>query len=158
MSEDNIVFIHLSDIHFKYSKDGGIYDLDEDLRNELELDAIKIQKEFGILHGILVTGDIVYSGKPEEYENVLNWLKELCEKLNCQTENVWTVPGNHDVNWSSISGSTIIQDIHRNLRSIFPELIDHRFSQHYNRHINIRFGSLSLYSFKAESKFSIIEP
>ncbi len=63
---DCIIFMHLSDIHF--SKDSnGVLDLDVELRSKLENDAKKMKQRLGSIQGILITGDIAYSGQKEEY-------------------------------------------------------------------------------------------
>lgn len=62
-----ISLIHLSDIHFQVPKGGSQYDLDADLRNELEIDASKIQQDHGNVQGVLISGDVAFSGKNEEY-------------------------------------------------------------------------------------------
>jgi hypothetical protein len=51
MKQKPLIFIHLSDIHFRKHKH-DIYDLDKDLRNELEIDALGMRKKSGgILFG-----------------------------------------------------------------------------------------------------------
>ena len=97
MSGERLVLIHLSDIHFVNELAGTAYDIDEDLRNELENDVIEQKDRFENIHGILVTGDIAFSGEGGDYQNALDWLGRLCDSLDCPRENVWTTPGNHDV-------------------------------------------------------------
>ena len=70
--------MHLSDIHFLQRRSDRIYDLDQDLRNELERDAKAMRGRLGSVHGVLVTGDIAFAGRREEYDTALNWLKRLC--------------------------------------------------------------------------------
>ena len=96
MADDSLIFVHLSDIHFRCWS-GSEYDVDNDLRNELLLDAESVSKDHGQPQGILVTGDIAFSGTSEEYDIAKEWLAELCIKLGRTLENVWCVPGNHDV-------------------------------------------------------------
>src|SRR5438552_241894 len=96
MSE-HLAFLHLSDIHFRSALSGGVHDLDEDLRAELERDVVHLSEKLGPLAGILVTGDIAFAGLPEEFQVAKEWLGALCQRLKCPEQNVWTVPGNHDV-------------------------------------------------------------
>lgn len=124
MDGERIVLIHLSDIHFHRHRSGGVYDLDKDMRNELERDAEKMRDRLGNVHGILVTGDIAFAGKQEEYDIALEWLKRLCGRVGCLSENVWTTPGNHDVDRSVIKNSHLLQTIHQQLRSKDPRDID----------------------------------
>lgn len=91
------LFLHLSDIHFIRSYSGGAYDLEADLRRELELDVARLHSDLGPFRGILVSGDVAYAGKKEEYQTAHEWLERLCQVAGCPTHRVWTVPGNHDV-------------------------------------------------------------
>ncbi len=117
MSETELMLLHLSDIHF-HKRSGCSFDLDVDLRLSMETEAGEfIKKKGGRVHGIIITGDVVYSGKKMEYEKAENWLTSLCEKLNCPEENIWTVPGNHDVDWDVVDGSPLLQGAHKDLRS-----------------------------------------
>ena len=78
MGNKNLTFIHLSDIHFnKYSGDN--YDLDSDLRNEILEDIKREHDTIGCPSGILICGDIAYSGKKIEYDNAITFLNELCQ-------------------------------------------------------------------------------
>ncbi len=117
MHQEQTILMHLSDIHFHQLRSGGVYDLDVDLRNELERDAQEMRKKFPYIQGILVTGDIAFSGQQREYEIALNWLKCICDIVKCPPENVWTTPGNHDVDRSIIAKSRTLQMYHRELRS-----------------------------------------
>lgn len=110
-----IVFLHLSDIHFSWRSD-SYYDPDLDLRRELVTDAVRMMGKVKVCSGILVSGDIAFAGKPNEYEKAHDWLCELCKQLGCPEEAVWTVPGNHDVDREVVRKSSIIQDKHEKLR------------------------------------------
>lgn len=110
-----IVFLHLSDIHFSWRSD-SYYDPDLDLRRELVTDAVRMMRKVKVCSGILVSGDIAFAGKPDEYEKARDWLCELCKQLGCPEEAVWTVPGNHDVDREVVRKSSIIQDKHEKLR------------------------------------------
>ncbi len=110
-----LTFVHLSDIHFQ-KKSGNTYDLDKDLRDQLELDLSLMAKSIKKpIHSILVTGDIAFSGK--EYDNAEKWLSELCQKIGCDEKHIWMVPGNHDVDRGVIQDIKDLQDIRSGLRS-----------------------------------------
>ncbi len=110
-----LVFLHLSDIHFS-KRSSSAYDPDLDLRRELVADAARTLEKVKVCGGILVSGDIAFSGKPDEYAKAQDWLRELCKLLRCDEEAVWVVPGNHDVDRDVIRKSGIIQDKHKILR------------------------------------------
>jgi DNA repair exonuclease SbcCD nuclease subunit len=96
MPSDALVFVHLSDIHFS-SQSGSPDDLEDDLRNQLLKDAPNVCKTYGGATAVLVSGDIAARGAEYEYEYARTWLDTLCGTLGIGTENVVTIPGNHDV-------------------------------------------------------------
>lgn len=112
----SLKFIHLSDIHFNFKTSGGHYDLDEVIRHELILDAAQICGEMGGANDILVSGDIAFSGNAREYEIAYEWLDELCRRTNCSLNDVWTVPGNHDIDRSKINDSQLSQMLRGQIR------------------------------------------
>jgi 3',5'-cyclic AMP phosphodiesterase CpdA len=59
-------FLHLSDIHFG-QKSGTVAKHDH-IRNALVKDAESLTKKRGPAARIVLTGDISYSGKPDEYK------------------------------------------------------------------------------------------
>lgn len=91
------VLVHLSDIHFNRASGVSVHDLDKNVRNELLLDATAVANEVGPVTGVLVTGDTAFSGSRAEFDHATDWLRELCLAIGCPAENVWVVPGNHDV-------------------------------------------------------------
>jgi len=101
MSKLNL--LHLSDIHFHYKRSNGAYDLDETIRDELESRVAAIVRESGPMSAILVTGDIAFSAKFDEYQIAYTWLAKI-QKL-ASTDKIWTVPGNHDIDRAKISES-----------------------------------------------------
>ncbi len=117
-SSDTTVLIHLSDIHFGPRHDDGPLDVDCDLRHEIERDLeLEIVARVGGATGILVTGDVAYSGQRENYETASKWLKKLCGVVGCSWPNVWTVPGNHDVDQNVVHGSPVLRDLHSAIRA-----------------------------------------
>ena len=68
-------FLHISDIHFKRQRAGtDHWDLDENIRNEVELDLGRFHKENGIVNAILVGADVAFSGASTEYIIADEWL------------------------------------------------------------------------------------
>ena len=76
-----------------------------------------MRSRLGGVHAIIISGDIAFSGAEAEYRMASQWIKRLCEMLDCPEENVWTVPGNHDVDRSVIQRSRQIQLLPEDLRS-----------------------------------------
>lgn len=111
-----LVFLHLSDIHFSH-RSSTSYDPDLDLRRELVADAVRMKEKVKVCSGILVSGDIAFSGKSDEYSKARDWLREICRTLDCPEEAVWVIPGNHDVDREAFRKSSFIQDKHQKLRT-----------------------------------------
>lgn len=69
------------------------------LRTELRHD-LKLQiDERGGATAMLVSGDVAYSGATAEYVKARAFLIDLCVQIGLPTEDVWVIPGNHDVDW-----------------------------------------------------------
>ncbi len=117
-------FLHLSDIHFT-SASGKPLDLDKDIRAQLERDIeVNLKTQIKNFNGILVTGDIGYSGNQDEYKIAQEWLDKLCGIISCEKHQVWVVPGNHDVDRSKVTNSKPLQLIHSELRKTEKNRID----------------------------------
>jgi len=113
MDSDALVFLHLSDIHFKHIK--SYFDLDYDLRHELEKDLESLLADIHHVNSIVITGDIVFSGKKDEYDIARSWIERVCKQTQCAIEDVWLVPGNHDVDRTK-TRTKMNQTIHANIR------------------------------------------
>jgi len=93
-----IRILQLSDIHwkdklsaldtFKHIREGLI----EDLKRGISQEGIKFDR-------ILICGDIAFSGAVSQYERATKFIKELCDLVGCNKEDVFVVPGNHDKDW-----------------------------------------------------------
>lgn len=110
MAEKQVLsFIHLSDIHFNKNS-GDAYDIDKELRTAMLNDiATHVKENIGDVNGILVCGDIAFSGKKEEYEIAKHFLNDVATKLDVDLSNIYCVPGNHDVDQQIIKNSKILE-------------------------------------------------
>lgn len=139
----SIAFIHLSDIHFGQEKGSEIH-INNDLRDCLIYDAKSIVKTEveGNATGVIVTGDIAFSGKQDQYVNAANWLDRLTEAIGCAKTEVILVPGNHDIDRSAITYGckllleAIFNEGQERLESILKVQLDRE--QLYNRFNNYR--------------------
>lgn len=120
---EKLVLVHLSDIHFTGSSGTSVHDLDSEVRNEILRDAATVTKELGGATGVLVTGDIAFSGQHAEYDRAASWLLELCRAIGCPDENVWVVPGNHDVD-RKIANSKVTKTLHESVRAKHGPALD----------------------------------
>ena len=114
-----IRLLHFSDIHFKYPE---CLDLDTDpntsIRDKLSSDIQDhCSKDGKSVDAILITGDIAFAGKQEEYEVASNWIDDLCSQTGCRKQNVYVVPGNHDVDRKAADG-VVVDALRRQLSEI----------------------------------------
>lgn len=97
---DSICWVHLSDFHFTTGKDYGRDEVLQALVADLEMFAGKRPAKRGAepLHPdlLLITGDIAFSGKGEEYAVAREALETLCRAADVSPDRVFAVPGNHD--------------------------------------------------------------
>jgi predicted phosphodiesterase len=115
-SKSVLNFIHLSDIHFGDNELGKQFDRDAPLRAAL-LDSLKIRPEgCDVFDGVLVSGDVAYSGHKKEYERAEEWLGNVCKWGGCDREAIYVVPGNHDVNRKLVKKNNIVWSAHHLVR------------------------------------------
>lgn len=98
------IFVHVSDIHFGQERDHVVH-IHDDVKRELISDATAVVASLAAsdVKGILVTGDIAYSGKAEQYEAAGKWLDALADGIGCPIHRVQMVPGNHDLDRDKLS-------------------------------------------------------
>ena len=103
----SVGFVHLSDIHFGQEK-GGDFWTHNDAKERLIDDVRSMVKTFGAERatGIIVTGDIAYAGRAEEYRDAAAWLDRVAEAAGCEITDIQVVPGNHDVDRDEITAAT----------------------------------------------------
>ena len=110
------IFVHLSDIHFGQERDERVH-IHADVKRELIIDAKVVIRDLpgGVAHGILVSGDIAFSGSHAQYTDAGLWLDRLAEAVGCEIHRIQMVPGNHDVDRGKLSTSAghLLDDIRR---------------------------------------------
>lgn len=94
-----MLFLHISDIHFKRTEIGQPDDPNLALRSDITKDVKRMQNWIGRpANGVLLSGDVAFAGHPDEYDFAYRWLEEeLCPAAGCEIEDVFVIPGNHDV-------------------------------------------------------------
>ena len=98
------VFLHLSDIHFGQETGSQLY-IHNDVKEGLVEDVAGfVENEMGSpITGIIVSGDITYSGKESEFQEAGKWLDKLSTAGGCRQTDVYVVPGNHDIDRDQLS-------------------------------------------------------
>lgn len=121
------IFVHLSDIHFGQERDGGTVFVNDDAKARLIDDAeAEVAKLGAKATGVIVTGDIAYSGKKDEYQKAGTWLAQLTDAIGCERVNVQMVPGNHDIDRDKISATIkcVLDVIHEKGDAALDPLLD----------------------------------
>ncbi|EKR5637535.1 metallophosphoesterase, partial [Escherichia coli] len=111
-----MLILHLSDIHFRKSEIQTAQDPNFHLRNELIRDAAQQCTRLGAPDVVVVSGDIAFSGDPEEFSFATDWLERLCGACGCSMESVFVVPGNHDV-VRNLADRNLVQMIHQKIKT-----------------------------------------
>lgn len=127
---EKLVLVHLSDIHFTRAS-GNVHDVDQTVRDELLRDVEAVTKKLGAANGVLVTGDIAFSGKKEEYQHAAEWLRKVCDAVGCEEQKVAVVPGNHDVD-RSLAGDLITKMLHKDIRGLDGAAIDAQLREYFS--------------------------
>ena len=101
------IFVHLSDIHFGQERDETVH-IHGDVKEQLIADAAEVVGALpgSTAHGILVTGDIAYSGTKDQYDVAGAWLDSLAGAIGCDAYKIQMIPGNHDVDRDKMSQSS----------------------------------------------------
>jgi nucleoside phosphorylase/predicted phosphodiesterase len=109
-------FVHLSDIHFGQEV-GAIHGPHHNVRSELIRDCKERFGSLGKADGILINGDIAFSGKKDQFDRAAAWIGEMAAAVGCAEEtDVRVIPGNHDVDRSQIN--YFCDTVHNHLRGI----------------------------------------
>ena len=98
------LYLHLSDIHFG-QETGSQLHIHNDVKEGLVEDVAGfVKNEMGSsITGIIVSGDITYSGKESEFQEAGKWLDKLSTAGGCEQTDVYVVPGNHDIDRDQLS-------------------------------------------------------
>jgi predicted MPP superfamily phosphohydrolase len=102
-TDSTITWLHLSDFHFRTST---TYNSNIVLEALLRDVAERIQKEHLQPDFIVISGDLAFSGQPKEYRLAQQFLDHLLKVASLPKERLFLVPGNHDVDRSTISPLT----------------------------------------------------
>ena len=93
----SFTFLHLSDIHMGHGAPRTHWDQQIVLQAILDdLEAIAPQR----VDLVYATGDLAFSGRADQYTSFRDWLETLIAAIQTRRENVFLVPGNHDLSRS----------------------------------------------------------
>lgn len=90
-------FIHLSDIHFG-QEGGSTHGPHQSVRREIIRDCKERFAMLGNADGILINGDVAYSGTKAQFDRSAQWIEEIAAAVGCSEQtDIRVIPGNHDV-------------------------------------------------------------
>ena len=119
-----MLLLHISDIHFHRDEIGSTMDPNHHLRNEILRDVEQMCNRLGkVPTAILITGDIAYAARKEEYTFALRWLEQLVARCGASMSSIFVIPGNHDVNRSTAGGITV-QSLHLRIKNCSLSMLD----------------------------------
>ena len=95
----------ISPIFTSVRKRGPDIYVHEDVKQRLldDVRALMAAARIERMDGVIVTGDIAFSGKKSEYDRAAFWLDQLTGVIGCKKTDVLVVPGNHDIDRARIS-------------------------------------------------------
>lgn len=103
--DEDFVVVHLSDIHvgndFGYEMKVGGKTINEGSADIAELLRVDLESMglLGRVDGLVISGDIVCSGKLEEYVRAKEIVQAIMTSIDVETNKVLVIPGNHDIDW-----------------------------------------------------------
>ena len=101
-SPDNnqITILHLSDFHFNEESREEITTVLDALFDDL----LNLRDKYGVTPNLVViSGDIANAGDQADYNFALDWLDNLVKELKISPDNVFIVPGNHDIDRNELT-------------------------------------------------------
>lgn len=107
-------FIQMSDIHFR-KHSGDPYDVDNPIRKAAINDLANAKQHLDKVDGLLICGDIAFSGQEDEYKVALDFIDEVAGYIDIPRTKVFCVAGNHDVDQNLIKRSMSIQGVQQML-------------------------------------------
>ena len=103
---DSLSIIHLSDFHF----DGESIQEIESILDSISADVNKIKHEYDVHPSmIIISGDVSFHGDVTEYNLAFDKIRKLISSLKIPPELVFIVPGNHDVNRSTLKKQSTLK-------------------------------------------------
>jgi pSer/pThr/pTyr-binding forkhead associated (FHA) protein/predicted MPP superfamily phosphohydrolase len=105
-------WVHISDLHFG----AGTVTWRHDHQQVMSSLVRDLQRNRFAAHRVFVTGDVAFSGAPEQYDAAFDALERLTDALDTTTSVVRIVPGNHDID-RKLAGTPLHSALHRHARA-----------------------------------------
>ncbi len=103
-SDDVFRILHVSDPHFgaHHRFRQSEPDPESPTLSDAVARAIGQSMPGATIHAMVITGDVLTTGSPEEAELAVSGLKQLIEAIHLRPKHCVLVPGNHDLDWNSV--------------------------------------------------------
>ena len=101
------------------------------LRDDIVDDVKKMRARIGRpADAVLISGDIAFAGAQDEYQFATDWLRDLlCPAAGCRMDDVFVIPGNHDVDRGKAS-ARMHKDARATLRQLDGDAADDRLREY----------------------------
>lgn len=154
-----MLIIHLSDIHFRKRDVTTVLDPNYHLRNEIVRDLVEFRRRLGPADLVVVSGDVAFAGHPSEFEFATEWLKRACEACGADIQNVFVIPGNHDVD-RDVADEDLVQLIHENIKNTIDMELNDKISSFLRKPdaASLLYRSLTAYNTFANQFFCDMLP
>lgn len=96
--DQKVIVLHLSDLHF--AKNRRFKAAPDELARMLVRSLRSGVKTWEPLSVVIVTGDLVETAAPREYDLALEFMGQLATELEVPRQQFIFIPGNHDVYWT----------------------------------------------------------
>ena len=99
MAKRSLRILHLSDLHMGQERGAGRWRL-QDVLGQAWRDNLDVIAQGGPVDLVCFTGDLAFSGKPEQYREAGEAIEFLLRQLKLDQSRFFCVPGNHDIDRS----------------------------------------------------------
>ena len=104
INKDTMKILQISDIH--WTKRKHWHDDFEGMKSRFLKDIKEYIEAGNEIDYIFICGDIAFKGITEEYDKALEYIDSICKIIGRKREDVFVVPGNHDLNRKSAGAQT----------------------------------------------------
>ncbi|HLP62470.1 MAG TPA: HEAT repeat domain-containing protein [Candidatus Deferrimicrobium sp.] len=141
--------LHISDIHYNEKNNDSINEIFEKFSKDIS--KWRKQHSNDPIQVICITGDIAFSGQKEQYGLIHEKINEIIKTSGCSKDNLFIIPGNHDVheyaNFPEICRQIMDQAVRDNIK------IDHILGDwEQYRHFHDKFNNY--YDYMKASDFT----
>lgn len=130
----------LSDLHFSCENDKGSYHQYD--KNGVDKEKLKdilikeLEKNEVVPSGVIVSGDLVYKAKAEEFEKAKEFLNHLKSIYGLKTREFSIVPGNHDFSFKLENDSLEVKYLEQQYSKAYREFYEDFFKCTPSKHFS----------------------